>query len=173
MRSAFKTILIFFSLSSIVTFSAAVDCPTADKNGSPLVAPGTDAGDGFITCTYQASGACTYFGQNGEFSSGPNSRSRDYNFGSSDDHNLRSAATTFDYNDHPSSATTFDFNHPSSAASFHYVHSTTPVYYVRDYLKICSLHHFYYIEQHSNSRNNFVQRHSNLYNFVDPGDLYC
>lgn len=47
MRSAFKTILIFFSLSSIVTFSAAVDCPTADKNGSPLVAPGTDAGDGF------------------------------------------------------------------------------------------------------------------------------
>ncbi|KAJ4487199.1 hypothetical protein C8J55DRAFT_323942 [Lentinula edodes] len=105
-----------------------------------------------------ASGACTYFGQNGEFSSGPSTCPKGFAQGS--------GATTSSTEQQISTTT----------ASFYYVHSTTPVYYVRDYLKIRSLHHFYYIEQHFNSRNNLVQRHNNfhdnLHNFVVPV-VYC
>ncbi|KAF9013760.1 hypothetical protein BDZ89DRAFT_1142452 [Hymenopellis radicata] len=58
----------FVFLMSAVGFATALNCPAADKTGSPLSSVGTTS-DGFVSCSYPQARTCTYF-SNGGFSSG-------------------------------------------------------------------------------------------------------
>ncbi|KAF8916594.1 hypothetical protein CPB85DRAFT_1431909 [Mucidula mucida] len=58
----------FVFFMSAVGFAAALNCPAADKTGSPLSSAGITS-DGFVSCRYTQARTCTYF-SNGGISSG-------------------------------------------------------------------------------------------------------